>query len=221
MESIAARAATRAFVYVATHRGSTRHYVGKAVNIARRWNEHVSKTTRRDTPFGNALRKYGRDAFDWLVVDELATEDEAYLVEAWWIAFLRSHVKGYGFNLATAARGSHTLAESTKEKLRKANLGKKATPEARARMSIAGRGKKKGPRDEATKALLSAKAKQRCAAGLLPMKGKRHSAETIQKMRVPRPGTSAKWRDPEWRAKTLAARAAAREARTPSLPLFS
>lgn len=211
----------RAFVYVATHRETLRHYVGKALDTRRRWNEHVTKTARRGTAFGNAIRKYGRDAFDWLIVEAVESEQEAYELEAWWIGYLRSHVKGFGFNLTTAARGSHTLAESTKAKLRAANLGKKASSETRQRMSAAGRGKKKGPRDAATVATLAEKAKARCAAGLLPMKGRAHRDESRDKMRGPRESMRAKWADPEWRATTLAARKEAREAREPCRPRSS
>ena len=64
-------------VYKVTHRESGGSYIGKSIDIHRRWREHVrdAETGRYKTRFYNALRKYGRDAFDWEILCECAVDD--------------------------------------------------------------------------------------------------------------------------------------------------
>ena len=57
-------------VYMVRHRESGKTYVGRSVDIANRWGLHRRHTEQgRDrSPFHRALRKYGYDAFDWVVL---------------------------------------------------------------------------------------------------------------------------------------------------------
>lgn len=57
----------------------------------------------------------------------------------------------------------HEVALSTRQKLRDANLGKKASAEAKQKMSLSRTGKKKGPLSAATRATISA-SKKACGA---------------------------------------------------------
>ena len=76
--------------YVATHIDSGRHYVGitkRSLNARKSEHESHAKNMHSDTPFHNALRKYGNDAFTWSVVaegeDSVIRLMEHVLIEKW------------------------------------------------------------------------------------------------------------------------------------------
>lgn len=68
-------------IYMIRHRESGKAYIGRSVDIHARWHGHRHDAFKRKT--GNAihraLRKYGAEAFDWLVLEEI---EEMRLVEA-------------------------------------------------------------------------------------------------------------------------------------------
>lgn len=57
-------------IYLIRHRASGKAYVGRSVDIKGRWQLHKNHTeTARDrSPLHRAFRKYGYDAFDWIVL---------------------------------------------------------------------------------------------------------------------------------------------------------
>lgn len=138
-------------------------------------------------------------------IDEALNSLEAILISR-----LKTHIGRYGYNATLGGEGC-VATEQTREKIRLSAVGRKATeetraklsashtnpsPEHRAKLSIAARNRKK-PVSAETRAKLSAAhaGKKRGAAfsakmsALLKgkvsgMKGKRHSPETIAKMRA-------------------------------------
>lgn len=229
----------RAFVYAVTHVVSNRHYVGKTIDVEKRWAEHRNSTSRTDSRFGRALAKYGPAAFQWRVLEECASEDEALKSEAKWIEVLQAHTREHGFNLRTGVRGGmrhaqetcekiraalsgRTLSEAQKQHLSEVNRGKRPSAETRLKLSAARMGKPRGPMSEETKRKLSVKAKARCEAGLLPMLGRKHTEATKAKLRGPRGPRgpiseeqrckrTANWANPDFRERMLSARRKARE----------
>jgi group I intron endonuclease len=207
-------------VYVVTHRATGRHYVGKtSVRPERRWKHHINDALggrHHCRLFHRALVKYGPDAFDWQVVESFDSEADALYFESWWIEFLRSTVREYGFNIFRDGVGGtlHEVSDETRAKLRAANLGKKYSEETRRKLSDMRRGKPHGPHTEATKKLISDKARARVAAGWEPAnKGKQMPASARANMRRPHRSPSderrkqiseqnvALWADPEYRAR--------------------
>lgn len=140
-------------VYLLTHAATTRHYVGKTNSLARRMANHRSlarRAHRSDSAFHihAAIRKYSWDAFTLTVLEEFADEQQALETEAWWIAFLRSSVRGFGFNILLAGIGqSHT--EETRRKIGEGRRGKPLTANARALIAAARRGQKATPETRA------------------------------------------------------------------------
>lgn len=57
-------------IYLIRHKASGKSYVGRSTNIENRWDLHKRHTEqKRDrSPLHRAMRKYGYDAFDWLVL---------------------------------------------------------------------------------------------------------------------------------------------------------
>lgn len=57
-------------IYLIRHKASGKSYVGRSTNIENRWDLHKRHTEqKRDrSPLHRAMRKYGYDAFDWIVL---------------------------------------------------------------------------------------------------------------------------------------------------------
>lgn len=79
------------YIYKWTHKKTNKGYVGVSVNPMARAVAHNSEPYR----FGNALRKYGRKAFDYEILHYHIDEDEAYEDETWWIAHYDTFNNGY------------------------------------------------------------------------------------------------------------------------------
>ena len=92
-------------VYIITHLPTKRHYVGKSVDVRNRWHAHrrlaANAPSKKDLYITRALRVHGVEEFQFVVAEEFATDADALHAEKWWIEFLRSNVKGYGFNLSS------------------------------------------------------------------------------------------------------------------------
>lgn len=110
----------KSYVYVITHRASRRHYVGKTNDPAARWRSHLYSARgqkRRGFLLASAMRKYGPAAFSFVVVEEHESEEDAYEAERFWVEFLRSDVRGCGFNLESGGLGGKRMSATTRAKL--------------------------------------------------------------------------------------------------------
>lgn len=164
-------------IYVATNKQNGKRYVGQTINFTKRLNGH--KRNKRNNYFDNALKKYGTEEFDFLKI----RYDVEFLDfwESHWINHLNTlHPNGY--NLMTGgAAPKHS--EETKLKISEGKrgplhqfFGKHFTEEHRANIGDAQRGKnKKRGR------IVSAKTREKMSKA---QKGKKHSEETKEKIRV-------------------------------------
>ena len=94
-------------------------YIGQAVNIERRWNEHISELNGNrhiNTHLQRAWNKYGADNFIFNIVEE-CPKDELNDREIYYIAKYKAHNMKYGYNKTYGGDGL------------------KATDEIRAKMS--------------------------------------------------------------------------------------
>ena len=117
-------------IYVITNLVNGKQYVGQTRQpIKKRWARHLSS--------GNAmyaaLIKYGKDNFSLEVVASANSQEELNELEVKWIEKLGTLSPG-GYNLVSGGKNGYKSKE-TIEKLRLANLGKKASPETKAKMS--------------------------------------------------------------------------------------
>lgn len=90
-------------VYCHIHRESGRRYVGQTKKtMLQRWNQHVytaQKSSSGWSHFANAIRKYGKDAFDHEILETCRTVEEANASEQRWIAHFNTRDRLFGFNL--------------------------------------------------------------------------------------------------------------------------
>jgi len=91
-------------VYCHTHIESGRRYVGLTKKtIMQRWNQHVymAKSAKGGRwHFPNAIRKYGKDAFEPLVLQKCSTLEIANAYEDYYVDLFRTRDLECGFNLA-------------------------------------------------------------------------------------------------------------------------
>ncbi len=96
-------------IYCHIHHESDRRYVGLTkMTWRKRWNRHVYCAVKRNdkTHFANAIRKYGKDAFDHKVLEVCNSLEEGNAAEEKWIEHFDSTNPEKGFNLKRG--GAHT-----------------------------------------------------------------------------------------------------------------
>lgn len=107
-------------VYTITHRASGRLYVGQTVNMAkRRWSDHcANKPSESPTFIKSTLAKYGRESFDFSVIDIADCQEQLDHKERFWIKHLNCLAPN-GFNLDLGGKRGGKIMQATKEKIRK------------------------------------------------------------------------------------------------------
>ena len=160
------------YIYVFRNLVTNKVYVGQTNNPTKRKNEHIGSAYKgKKSLLCHSIRKYGEDNFSFDVIEEcedhLSNEREIF-----WISHYDSFENGYNLTtggehfshsestkakIGSALRGKH-LSDEHKEKLRKANLGKKPPPcseETLQKMSDSMKGKNTGPKSDEHKKKLS------------------------------------------------------------------
>lgn len=90
--------------------------------------------------FYNAIRHYGWDGFDHVILAEGLSKEEAQRLEQETIREYRSNEERYGYNKDNGGT-INRMSEETKAHLREINLGRHHTEEEKAKMSAALMGK--------------------------------------------------------------------------------
>jgi len=137
-------------VYLIQNKFTDKCYIGYTKHsIEKRWKQHCRNSKKQvNTPFYNAIKKYGFDCWDKKVLLECNTAEEAKSKEIEFIEKFGSYKSGY--NATLGGDGNNGLI---------------MTEESNLKRSLALKGKPKN---------------------YLRMHGKKHSAQTIQKMKKPK-----------------------------------
>lgn len=137
-----------------------RAYVGSSYNMAKRFKHHVlvlNKNTHKNSYLQSSWNLHGENAFEFIILEYCAIEN---LIEReqYWIDGLDC-LTPKGYNMLPSAGSMlgykqteehirkrtadrvYIVSEETKEKLRRANLGKKLSPETCAKFSAVKKGK--------------------------------------------------------------------------------
>lgn len=120
-------------IYCIRHRESGKRYIGKSINVERRLYVHLcsanakSKSVRQNQNphLGNALRKYGVSAFDFLIIEtfESISPQELADREVFWMDYYKTNDRNFGYNLVRDGSQSMVVHQETKDKLKVLNLG--------------------------------------------------------------------------------------------------
>lgn len=115
-------------------------YIGYSKNIYRRWNKvYRVNGCKGQRKLFQALRKYGYDGFNKVVVETCSTDPTVWgPLESKWIKHYNSIDNGY--NIAEGGRGGSThrgvpCSENTRRKISRQHIGKRLTNEHRKKIS--------------------------------------------------------------------------------------
>lgn len=161
-----------ALVYLVTNKINEHKYIGKTNQSLkeRRRKHYVDAKRGKKTVFCNALRKYEEDDFEWVVLEDNLTEEEAFEREIYYISLYNTYLSSEHYNMTPGGEG-YALSDEIKEKISKANKGKKRTPEQNAKLS------------EAKKKLCLKWTEEQRQKHIERRTGSKHSQETIEKMK--------------------------------------
>ena len=122
-------------IYLIENAAGGKRYVGSAINMGARFNEH-KKLLRRGSHHSAHLQaawnKYGEDVFRFEALEEWEPE---FLVgmEQWWINMLRPE---YNHRAVASSNLGIRFGDRTRAKMAMAKRGKKHTAEHNAKISI-------------------------------------------------------------------------------------
>lgn len=106
-------------VYCFTNKINSKKYIGLTSNIQQRYKQH--KSTRNRCPvFSNAIKKYGFESFDFLILKDSLTKEDANLFEIQFIKELNSLVPN-GYNRTNGGNSSSRHTEESKRKISEKN----------------------------------------------------------------------------------------------------
>lgn len=159
-------------IYKVTNLVNGKIYIGKTVqpfHIRKKSHLNAAVFQRDNFIFHRALKKHGAENFRWEIIDRSLFEKDILALEKQYIAKFNSVIPN-GYNMTIGGEGvpgchpsvesrkklslavsgsknhnfgkTHTVSAETREKLRQANLGKKASIETRKKLSLAHVGKK-------------------------------------------------------------------------------
>ena len=131
------------YIYKFENKINGKVYIGKTKNIKERIYQHNHITKNKNTKFGNAVRKYGIDMFnfDILITIHSKSTDNLDIIlnylEKYFIRKYNSFTKGYNCTLGGDGTINFKHSEETKNKLR----GKIVSEETRKKIGEARRNK--------------------------------------------------------------------------------
>lgn len=130
-------------VYRITNKINGKQYVGQTtMTMINRWNKH----TMRGHALYSAIKKYGKENFDYIILSECNTIQQLNDAEKYFIDYYQT-LSPNGYNLTTGGEG-FTVSEETKKKQSTSHKGKtapwnsyKRSDETRKKMSDAAKGR--------------------------------------------------------------------------------
>ena len=113
-------------IYVAHCLATDKSYVGQTCcRLAKRKWSHVNRTDYRGH-FQRALRKHGPTSFEWQVVAEVETKEQADNLERLWIGLLDTTDRRHGYNMVAGGGGSVGLTRSPEARIKNSEYMKRA-----------------------------------------------------------------------------------------------
>ena len=131
------------FIYVVENLINGKMYVGQTMNLDTRRRSHFSPSSK--CPYiSNAIQKYGKGNFDFILLEKHEDLDQANKREIYWIKDLNT-LSPNGYNLREGGDAGGKPSQETIEKVRVSNTGKKQDPAHVAKRAASNRGRKNTP----------------------------------------------------------------------------
>ena len=104
-------------------------YIGQTINpVKDRFHRHINDAVNHiiDTHFTRAINKYGKENFQWEIIDTAVSREELNRKEEYWIQFYDACHKGYNTSAGGYACGGDTYSniENLDEIRRKISISK-------------------------------------------------------------------------------------------------
>ena len=131
-------------IYKITNVVNGKVYIGQSINIKARWKDHINTLNRNvshSVLLQRAWNKYKENSFTFEIL-ELCTEDMLDEVETKYIELYDACNNGY--NIEPGGNSNKYLADSTKQKLREASIGRRHSNETKQKMSRSKTGRNNG-----------------------------------------------------------------------------
>ena len=137
-------------IYMYINKINNKKYVGQAKNFNKRHKQHIRQSSNKNNknqynlPFHNAIRKYGIENFKIVILKEnLQTQCLMNLYECYYIKKYNTLVNNkHGYNLSNGGSNGNVFAGKTekeliewKQKISKANSGRKLSEETKKKIS--------------------------------------------------------------------------------------
>ena len=122
-------------IYAIVNRDNGKIYIGSAVKLGPRWNEHRLglRNKKHHSPYLQRAFNKHPDSFYIELVEELPDASKTVLLgrEQFWMDFFRSHERASGYNISPTARSCQGIKRSPEflAKVSAALIGKKMSPE--------------------------------------------------------------------------------------------
>lgn len=120
-------------IYMHKLKQDNRVYIGiTCQNPKKRWQNGLGY--KHSTYFNNAIKKYGWDMFEHIILIENLTKEEAEEKEKQFIKLYNSNVKGFGFNINEGGF-TPTMTEEQKRKISESEKGKLISDSTKIKIS--------------------------------------------------------------------------------------
>jgi group I intron endonuclease len=164
-------------VYMIWNAISRKVYIGSALSLTKRKSEHWTQLRagrQQNRHLQSAWKKYGEDAFDFVVIERVGDPTILCAIEQKYIDELRAFDPRHGYNGRRTAESNlgHTFSAETRDKIRRANLGKKQSTELIEKRIAPLRGRKLSAEHYQT-------LEQRCWS---TKRGKKRAGATVDRM---------------------------------------
>lgn len=129
-------------IYRATSKTTKKSYIGQTLNafsIRKRQHRRDALEEMIDYKFYRAIRKYGWEDFEWAIIYERVPINFLNHMEVLCIELYNTFMGGY--NSDSGGSKDKIVSDETKEKIRKANIGKHCSDETKEKLSIYNKGK--------------------------------------------------------------------------------
>ncbi|MGW6151202.1 GIY-YIG nuclease family protein [Bacillus mycoides] len=115
---------------------SGKEYIGRTIDIKRRVNNYKTRCNYVETPIYQEIKKYGFDNFQLDILKEITgereeVEEQLNKLEGYYIAKHRTSEIGLNVRNFDGKIRTYTLKDSTKEKMKRSQTGRKHSLESR------------------------------------------------------------------------------------------
>lgn len=135
-------------IYKITNIINGKIYVGQAYDIEERWKVHRRVYKTENQIIYRAMRKYGLENFSFNIIEECPIEEldekEIFYIDKYNTYIHAENSNGYNMTLGGQSTNGHKHSKESKDKMRKAHLGKTLSEETKLKMSEYRKGENNG-----------------------------------------------------------------------------